>query len=67
MSEGLDVIARLAAARRELGVIADALLRSKTSKRTEREDFGRRLNAVRASLLTVEMLADEARREEAVQ
>lgn len=50
----LDVMARLAGAQREVGAIASGLLNSRTSKRADREDYGRRLNAVRASLRTVE-------------
>lgn len=52
----LDALRRIADARRELGEIADTLLRMRTSNRREREGFGRRLNAVRASLGTVELI-----------
>jgi hypothetical protein len=51
----LDSLARLAAAQRELGEIANALLHASTSRRAEREQHGRRLNAVKASLHTVEL------------
>lgn len=50
----LDALTRLADARREIGELAGELLRARTSKRAEREDAGRRLNAIRASLGTVE-------------
>lgn len=54
-TDELDALRRIAEARRELGEIADYLLHEPTSKRPHREDFGRRLNAVRASLGTVEI------------
>lgn len=52
----LDVLARLAGAQREVKAIADQLYHGKTSKREERRDFARRLNAVAAALRTVELL-----------
>lgn len=55
----LEVLSRLGAAQRELGEIAEALLHSRTSKREAREDFGRRLNAVKSSLRTVELRLGE--------
>jgi hypothetical protein len=55
----LDALRRIADARRELGEIADYLLHEPTSKRPHREDFGRRLNAVKASLGTVEQLVPD--------
>jgi hypothetical protein len=51
----LDVITRLEDARREIGQIADELLSRSTSRRETREAYGRRLNAVKASLRTVEL------------
>lgn len=51
----LDALQRIAGAKREIGEIADALFNSKTSRREQRNEFGRRLNSVKASLTTVEM------------
>jgi hypothetical protein len=51
----LDAIARLSDAQRQIGEIADALLYERTSRRGRREDFGRRLNAIKASIRTVEI------------
>jgi hypothetical protein len=56
----LDVLRRLADAKREVGEVADTLFRMRTSSRRDRENLGRRLNAAKASLTTVEkLLADE--------
>lgn len=51
----LDALQRIAGAKREIAEIADALINSRTSKREQRHELGRRLNAVKASLTTVEM------------
>jgi hypothetical protein len=49
----LDVLRRLDAAQRELEEIANDLLYQKTSKKERRQEHGRRLNAIKASLKTV--------------
>jgi len=50
----LDILSRLAGARREIKEIARVLLDERTSKRDDRQRMGGRLNAVASSLLTVE-------------
>lgn len=52
----LDVLRRLADAQREVGEVADTLFRMRTSSRRDRENLGRRLNAAKVSLRTVEMI-----------
>lgn len=52
----LEVLARLADAQREVGEIADLLILSRRgSKKEERHEFGRRLNAVKSQLKTIEL------------
>lgn len=51
----LDAISRIADAQRVAKEIAASLLNDRTSKKESREDFGRRLNGLAASLKTVEM------------
>lgn len=55
----LDAIARIAGAQREVKDIADRLYFGKTSKKDERQDFARRLNAVAASLKSAELTLGE--------
>lgn len=62
----LDLLVRLAEARREAKAIAASLLGSRTSKKEQREDFGRRLNALAASLGTVELYLSGETRDEGV-
>lgn len=54
MTGDYDVLARLAAAQQEAHAIAERLF-DRTSKREERADFARRLNALAASLRTIEL------------
>ena len=55
-TDDLDTLARLAAARREIREIADALFHSNAGrKKSDRHDFARRLNGANVSLRTVEM------------
>jgi hypothetical protein len=55
----LDTLARLASAQREVKTVADALYHSRTSKREDRQQLARQLNAVAASLRTVELRLGE--------
>lgn len=51
----LEVLARIASAQRELHTIADELIRARSSKIETRHEQGRKLNAVAASLRSVEL------------
>jgi hypothetical protein len=51
----LDMLSRLSAAQRELGEVASTLLGARTMKGEDRRQLGRRLNAVKDSLKTVEL------------
>lgn len=55
----LEVLARMADARREIEYVAERLFHERTSRRAGREDLGRRLNAVAVSLRTIELLLEE--------
>jgi len=59
-TDDLDVLRRLSEAQRDLGTLADdLLLRRRGTKRAEREAIGRKLNAVKASLKSVELRLGE--------
>ena len=55
----LDVLRRVIDAQREIRIVADELWRERTSKRERRQQMGGRLNAVAASLHTVELTLAE--------
>lgn len=61
----LDALRRLADAQREVKAIAEQLLLKRTSRLEQRQDYGRRLNAVAASLRTVELEIAGSKAEEA--
>ncbi len=54
-----DSLVRLQKARTEIREVADVLFFGRTSKREDRRDLARRLNAVAASLRTVELREEE--------